>query len=61
MDRIGMPPVFDPKFQAIYVAEGLEAALRDLIDRHDLEDDEAEAVSETLRRVTATPATATGT
>ncbi len=51
-----MPAVFDPKFQAIYVAEGLESALRDLINRYDLDDDEAEAVFETLRRVIAAPA-----
>ncbi|TXN76575.1 hypothetical protein FV228_00015 [Methylobacterium sp. WL18] len=39
---------WDPEFTGIFICDGLEAALRHLADRHDLDDVETMAVTATI-------------
>lgn len=47
-EKLGSDATWDPEFLGIFVAEGLEAALVHLSERHDLEVEEAVAVTATI-------------
>ena len=48
IDKIGSIPLFDPNFLDLFIDHGLEVALPNLIQRYDLNDEEAEAIRQTF-------------